>query len=269
MVGTLTPPSPHHLAVDIGNTAVKIGLLSRDAETTYAALAPTNVLRLPTLEGDWSQLASWLPRESARWSVASVNRAGSRRLAEWIALHRPADAIQPIDRAAIDLPVQLDAPDKVGIDRLLAAFAASRLRAPSHNAIVVNCGTAITVDLVDQGGVFRGGTILPGPALMARSLHEHTDALPLVELSDAPPPAVLGLNTAAAIQSGIHFGIRGAIHELVKQVEKKAGGQSEIYLAAAHLKTFAPDRPCFLTPFLVLAGINLVARADNATGCHA
>ena len=85
-------------------------------------------------------------------------------------------------------------------------------------AIIVDSGTATTVDAVDADGVFLGGAILPGFGLLARSLQRYTALLPLItleELGTGPPPAV-GRDTTAAIKSGLFFGQLGAVRELVR-----------------------------------------------------
>ena len=118
-----------------------------------------------------------------------------------------------------DLPqliVRVDAPERVGIDRLLAAVAVNRVRRPDRPAVVVDLGTAITVDLIAADGAFEGGAILPGIAMAARAMAEQTDALPqsrLAELRAAPP--VVGKSTLAAIDSGLFWGAIGAVRELV------------------------------------------------------
>ncbi len=95
----------------------------------------------------------------------------------------------------------------VGIDRLVDAVAVNRLRDAGRPAVVVDVGSAITVDLVSRDGAFLGGAILPGIAMSARAIHEFTDLLPLVEMSEliAPPP-VLGTATAPAMESGLFWG---------------------------------------------------------------
>ena len=85
--------------------------------------------------------------------------------------------------AAGDLPleVRLERPDMVGIDRLVDAVAVNRLRDAGRPAVIVDVGTAITVDLVSADGAFLGGAILPGIQMSARAMHEFTDLLPLVD----------------------------------------------------------------------------------------
>ncbi len=127
-----------------------------------------------------------------------------------------------------DRPIPIEnrtrAPERVGADRLLAALGAWR-RAGA--AIVVDAGTAITVDLVADGPVFEGGAILPGPALCAEALHRRTALLPRVTIERAPGSA-LGLDTEEAIRAGVYFGAAGAIRLLVEKL--RAGREAAAVL---------------------------------------
>src|SRR5262249_58797050 len=88
----------------------------------------------------------------------------------------------------------------VGIDRLLNAVAVNTRRGKDKPAVIVDAGSAITVDYVDRHGAFQGGVIFPGMGLMARSLDNFTALLPLVEVPESIP-AVPGKNTVNDIQA--------------------------------------------------------------------
>jgi type III pantothenate kinase len=139
-----------------------------------------------------------------------------------------------------DRPIPIEnrtrAPERVGVDRLLAALGAWR-RAGA--AIVVDAGTAITVDLVTAGPTFEGGAILPGLALCAEALHSKTALLPLVTIERAPK-SVLGLDTEDAIRAGVYFGAVGAIRLLVEELRAEredravlvTGGAASLLMAS-------------------------------------
>jgi type III pantothenate kinase len=115
------------------------------------------------------------------------------------------------------------APERVGRDRLFAARAALELA--RRSCIVVDAGTALTVDAVlglrTAPGAFLGGAIAPGPALLARCLVQGAARLSAVE--PAPGAAFLGQDSAQAILSGVVNGFRGAARELVRGVAAEAG----------------------------------------------
>jgi type III pantothenate kinase len=117
------------------------------------------------------------------------------------------------DASTIPMGVRVPQPARVGSDRLLAAWGA-RLH---HGAplIVVDLGTATTIDAVDAAGDFVGGAILPGMRLGLASLARSTAQLPEVRL--AMPEHAIGTDTAGAIRSGVVLGHLGAIRELVER----------------------------------------------------
>lgn len=133
------------------------------------------------------------------------------------------------DNASVPIEILIDEPSKVGVDRLLNGVAVNAFRQDGHSAVIVDSGTAVTVDFVDETGAFRGGAILPGLRLSARALHEYTTTLPHVDIGVLGPIAVepIGLNTESAILSGIHFGHIGAVKELVRRM---SGDKTDIVL---------------------------------------
>jgi type III pantothenate kinase len=227
-------------------------------------------IRHDTGEFDANRLINWCNEhlsEGTAWRIASVHRAAASRLSatihEWIKQSVDGNSIRQLTYRDVPLPIRVDEPARVGIDRLLAALAADRLRQRDRAAIVVDLGTAITVDLVEPDGAFVGGAILPGIATSARALAEKTDALPQVTLEFLDyPPAALGKSTVPAIESGIYWGAIGAIRELVTQLSAPFPTQPDLFITggasrqvADLLKTHGTVRH---VPNLVLSGIALV-----------
>ena len=239
------------IAVDVGNSRMKWGL--------FIYGRPARVSSLPLANDDACnrQLATWLPGAAVNWAVASVNRDGSEPLLAWI---RNRDFSSPFvldDPALLPLRVELDRPQGVGIDRLLNAVAVNDRRPPGTPAVIVDAGSAITVDAVSADGAFLGGTIAIGLGLAARALHEFTYWLPHLTVS-APPPAV-GRSTPEAMQSGLYWGAVGAVKELVARVAASLAGKPVVYLTGGDGELLAPhlDRPVELAPELTLHGIHL------------
>jgi type III pantothenate kinase len=119
----------------------------------------------------------------------------------------------------LEMKVAVENPDTVGSDRLLTAFAAYQV--VESAVVVADFGTATTIDCVNDNGIFLGGVILPGMNLSARSLSEHTTALPHV--SPKLPTDTFGINTETAIQNGIYFGAIGALREIVERYAEQLG----------------------------------------------
>jgi len=250
------PDSTRLLAVDIGNHQHKFGLLP--AEEAIALPQPSSVLKVPTQGELFDELPRWLPTGHLVWCVATVHRQAEVRLSEWVREHRPNDRYILLSNDDLPIDIRVDHPEQVGADRLLAAVAVNQLRAADCAAIVVDAGSAITVDLLSAGGAFEGGVILPGLDMVAKAMAEQTDLLPFVRYSiaDKPPP-IVGRSTAGAISSGLFWGSIGAVREAVSRMSSELEADSELFLAggdAGKLSPFLPNS-AQIVPELVLAGI--------------
>jgi type III pantothenate kinase len=276
-------PIANLVAVDIGNSQIKLGKFTAgEADPRRGAYAqrslpePFATLALPVGHGtpalDLEALAKWSEAAvcpDARWFVGSVHRGTCDALTTAIStLAKKRGVTWQVRRLNYqDLPItaNVDQPDRVGVDRLIAAVAADHLREPGRPAIVVDLGTAITVDLVTEDGSFAGGAILPGIGTAARALAEQTDALPLVDRQHlAEPPAALGKSTVAAIEAGLYWGAVGAIRELAGRLSAEVNTRPELFLTGGA----SADVAALLTregttvrhvPHLVLSGIAIVA----------
>jgi type III pantothenate kinase len=115
------------------------------------------------------------------------------------------------------LPIKLDVeePLTVGADRIVNTLAASRLF--GKDAIVVDLGTATTLDCITSDGVFLGGVIAPGVLMMAESLSRKTSKLPATEL--VVPKNVIGKRTEECIRAGVMYGAADQIDGLVRRVK--------------------------------------------------
>lgn len=212
------------LTVDVGNTRAKLGLFDRNAWPAGVPLPPclaTQALPL-TQPFDLRVVAEQLATRHGtvtETAIAGVNPPGiDRLLAGWPAVWPRPRRITAHTQVA--LRVDVETPERVGIDRLLAAVAANRLRTPSQGAIVVDSGTATTVNLITEQGAFAGGAILPGLALCGLALNHYTAMLPHVPASELVEGVIApaGKNTWDAIRSGVLYGQVGAIRELADRL---------------------------------------------------
>lgn len=247
------------LAVDIGNQQIKLGLFTGGSGDGLPQ--PAQIWTSGTGQAAFDQVAARLPPHGVVWCTATVQRQAERRLAAWVQQCRPQDSYRLLQHADLPLVVHVEHPDRVGSDRLLAAIAVNRLRTPDRPAVVVDAGTAITVDLVSTDGAFEGGVILPGYRLTAKALAEGTDLLPEVDYDPtAGPPTVVGKTTTAAIRSGLFWGSVGAVRELVARMSDQLDAVPQVFVAggdAERLAAFLPQAR--VVPELVLAGIWIAA----------
>lgn len=259
------------LLADVGNSRIKLAAVSFRGGERGLPIIERRV-DLASRSFHPSTLDAWLRAAApgpAVVLVASVHDVAAARL-EGMVAELAATQHRELRQRRIrydDLPLEIDLPEpgKVGIDRLAAAAAANRLRTTGKPAIVVDCGTAVTVDLLSAEGVFLGGAILPGAVLMSQSLAEGTSKLPHIAPRDqALPPAMPGRSTAEAIAAGIGWGVRGAVARLVAEARRALGDDAQIVLTGGS-RTALSDEFAGATeiPDLVLAGIGLAA--DRAT----
>ncbi len=211
-VGPSSTPSPSEradvLLVDVGNTAAKFALI-RDGRLFDVKRAPV---------ADAGKCAvDMAGKVSSAW-IASVNPEVSSRVAGELE-RGGVDVVVVGEDERVPIDVEVDEPSRVGVDRLLAAFAASMLY--GSPVVVVCAGTAITVDLVDGKGSFVGGVICPGFGMMAAALHRFTASLPLVR----PGGEVVlpGKNTLCAINSGVLLAGRSVVAEVVERYRQLVG----------------------------------------------
>jgi type III pantothenate kinase len=253
------------VVVDIGNSRMKWGLLSDPrSRGGNQAQRIQELATLPLDDADaWAvQWAQWQLFGPALWVVASVNTAAEQRFLQWLQ-HRQErghagriELISNYDR--LRLCVAVDEPQRVGLDRLLNAVAANRLR-EGRAAIIVDAGSAVTVDWVDASGSFRGGVIFPGLRLMAKALHDYTALLPFVEVPKKPAP--LGDSTTTAIQSGVYYAAAGAIDTHIRLLDEANCEPAIVFLTGgdAHVLYSAVTRQVILWPEMTLEGIRIAA----------
>ena len=111
-------------------------------------------------------------------------------------------------------------PEKVGQDRLVNAWEAQRRKG---NCLVIDIGTAVTIDVVSESKTFLGGVIAPGQKISGAALHDYTAQLPEIKLTQ--PHSVLGRSTEEAILSGLYYGMAAMIDGLVKRLKAELGGE--------------------------------------------
>lgn len=209
-------------AIDLGNSAAKVGLLREDALVSLRVAAPAN----PRDAGAWRGVAQALldlaaseTGPASQLIVGSVVPEGTSALREVCAAQ--SVTIEVLRSEDIPLISRLDAPDRIGVDRAVAAwYTYAQHGAPrGRGAIAVTLGTALTVTCVSRTGELLGGAIAASPLLAARALALGTAALPEVILYDESPeiPGPIGASTESALASGILRSARGGLAALIEE----------------------------------------------------
>lgn len=133
----------------------------------------------------------------------------------------------------LGLTVNMDFPSEVGSDRLMAALGA--LKKYQTDLLVIDFGTATTIDLVRSSGIYEGGIIAPGINLSLAALDRATAKLPPVEIIQCQK--ILGKNTVSAMQSGIYWGYVSMIEGLVERLKAETSLEAAKVIATGGLAT--------------------------------
>jgi type III pantothenate kinase len=257
------------LAISIGNTRLKWGVFTQGTLDRHGAiearLAPASAMLAQVL-----LVQSQLVDQPATIAIASVNPAVSDPLVRDLRAHR-GETLGEVLRLRHELPIRirhsLVDDTTVGQDRLINALGAfSRL---NQACVVVDAGTAVTVDFVDGQGTFHGGAIGPGLNMMLRALHEQTAALPLVryEPSDAredhPGAGPFGKETKGAMLLGVRAAVVGMVRLLVERYAEFYGGYPAVIATGGDARAlFEGDEIVErLVPELPLLGIHACWKA--------
>jgi type III pantothenate kinase len=146
-------------------------------------------------------------------------------------------------------------PLEVGADRISNSIAVSKLY-PKRNSIIVDLGTATTLDILTKDKDYLGGSIIPGMKISMESLESRTARLPTVEI--VPSQEVLGKSTVESIQSGLYFGHLGAIREISSRLTSDCfGGEKPLVVGTGGFSSLFEKEKIFdaIVPDLVLKGL--------------
>jgi type III pantothenate kinase len=243
------------LCADAGNSFIKIALVDRGRVgrvVTVESSAPARVIEAAAVRAVRGHA------DFGACAFASVYPPANRALAA--ALRRVSSRV-PLEvthRCALPVRMGVRNPSRVGTDRICAAVGA--LGARGRGAVVVDVGTAITVDLVTDR-VFRGGVILAGPGLSLQALHAHTAALPALDFRAGPfPPSGID-RTEPAMRWGAGLSAAGGIREAVALLRQRAGIRLPVVMTGGGAPRLAPLLPPSfrIRPHLTLIGIHLIA----------
>ncbi len=251
------------LAVSVGNTRTGFALVECD-------------------EPEWSRALPNADREallSALRGVCAPSGDGHAATVVMASVNDPlADIIGPslrsagaeVRRIGRDIPIPIaanvDSPARTGQDRLLAALAAYDLL--EQACVVVDAGTALTIDFVDGEGAFQGGAILPGARMGLSALHERTSALPDITLDHPSDAAPFGKTTRDAMLQGAVYGARGAVRLLTERYAERFGAYPLVIATGgdAPLLFEGDELIDRIIPDLVLRGVAIAARAGLRAG---
>jgi type III pantothenate kinase len=154
------------------------------------------------------------------------------------------------------MPILYESPKDVGADRIVNGIAAYE---KYHDAcIVVDFGTATTIDLISKKGEYVGGAIAPGLSISLEALFQRASKLPRIEI--VKPSAVVGRNTVHSIQAGIFYGYVGLVDGLVERIRKEHGIEANVVATGGLAPLVASECSSIseVDEFLTLEGLRII-----------
>lgn len=230
-----------NLAIDIGNSSVKIGLFVDSV-----------------LEKDWviaSQeeldpiLKAYHPNQVIISSVASDTGKWANFLKDFRLLTLTSDTPLPFNNL-------YETKTTLGLDRIAALAGAEKIN-PGKNNLVIDVGSCITYDLLDANNNYHGGSISPGIDLRFKAMNDYTKRLPLITKYEYPN--LIGVSTEEAMISGVIHGIRAELDGIIGQYQSK-WPDLEVIMCGRGSNSFETKLKAhiFASPKLVLIGLNRI-----------
>ncbi len=247
------------ISADIGNSATKIVIDWLDEGPQ-----PVQTIKLLGVQ----PIGLDLPDQPTYWSICSVNSPRCEQLCSWIAENRPHDQVHEIRESEIPIRSNVECRATTGRDRLVAAWQSCCLFDNQQPIVVVDAGTAVTIDWIDVERVFQGGVIFPGAEACLRILSLETIALPdlsllhrdiaIVEIMTEP----IGRGTQLAILRGVFQSQVASMKYIVESICSIHDGRCNVIATGGgvqRLAEFLPD-DWSIVPDLVLHGATGIGR---------
>ncbi|MBR5591861.1 MAG: type III pantothenate kinase [Kiritimatiellae bacterium] len=248
------------VCIDIGNTSATLGLYE-DGEISRVTHINGGIRKNPEACSDMVRLiadggvegvsiASVVPEVNSKWRHLIHETLGC--VPRFVTSESP-----------LGFTVDYPCPERIGADRLAdAAGGLARYGAP---LIVVDFGTALNFEVIDDRPAYVGGVITPGLPLMTTYLHEKTALLPKVELGNTETP-VVGKSTEEAITLGAQVGYRGIVRELIAHLQRPFNGKAHVVATGGYAGWVlnGSDLEVAIDPTLTLFGLGKIFENGGA-----
>lgn len=231
-----------NLVIDSGNSAAKVGIFNNERLVEKRTFPVLQDLEMYLENADYTSLI-----------ISSVN-ADVKTLS---ASAEKAEKIFVLNKQ-LPLPVKnlYATPDTLGMDRIAGVCGANQLF-PGVPRLVIDAGTCITYDFLDENGNYHGGSISPGLNMRFRAVHTFTAKLPLVY--PAKDAVLIGNSTESCIQSGVVNGLVAEIEGIIDRYTRQFPG-IRVILCGGDAGFFENQLKAsiFASPELVLIGLNSI-----------
>ena len=247
------------LVLDVGNTTTVVGVYSQKTLIVHWRLVSERYTsdELGIYLRNLMQFAS-IPHEDIHGAIlSSVVPSLDCVIQEGVSQYfNGIECLRVSSTLDLGMEVRYSAPHEVGADRLVNAVAGrDRYGAP---LIVIDFGTAITLDIISPDGAYLGGTISPGLVSGMEALFGRTAKLPQVSLE--APLNVIGKNTMESIQAGLMYGNAGLVDFLVRKTWESLGTRCKVVATGGHAEAIAKISETIETvdQWLTLEGLRII-----------
>lgn len=216
------------LAIDSGNTNIVFAVFDSDGKMLGKWRAASKQERTPDEFGVWllqlMKFAGIKPEQIKSAIISSVVPSSMRTLKTLCRRYFSCSPLIVDEKLELGIDILLDSPETLGADRLVNAYEA--YKSYGGSLIVVDFGTATTLDVVDNKGNYIGGSIAPGINLSIKALHQAASLLPKIAVSC--PDKIIGKNTKDAMSAGVFWGYIGMIECLVRKTKEEYGSPMKV-----------------------------------------
>lgn len=252
------------LAIDIGNTNILIGGIKND-EIVFKARIATDRTRTSDQYG--VEIKNMI--EALGASISEISDCIISSVVPPVFNSVRTGVIKIIGKQPMvvgpglktGLNIHMDVPSQVGSDRIVIAVAAlAEYKAP---LILIDMGTATTIEVVEPENVYLGGVIFPGVKVSLDALTSRTAQLPGISLDQ--PKQVIGKNTVDCMRSGMMYGSAAMLDGLVERIEKELGHQSTLIATGGLAQFITPlcNRKIIVEKDLLLKGLNIIYKKNK------
>lgn len=236
-----------NLVIDIGNSFAKYAVVEQGKTLFQHAAATLDRTAVDTLLEQYPAVDR---------SILATTRLSDPALEQHLE-QRTGHLLRFTASTPVPLRNRYATPETLGADRLAAAVGAWDL-VPNRELLIIDLGSALTIDRVSAAGEYLGGNISPGLAMRYAALHRMTDRLPQCQ-PPTGPLALTGTDTRQAIESGV---ARGMLHEIEGYIARfgKKNTPPTLFFTGRDANFFAEKvkNPIFVIHDLVLRGLNRI-----------
>ncbi len=222
------------LAVDIGNSNIKIGIFNGDGLSSRFSLETVRDEAAASLSSKFSGRFEGAVESCLICSVVPELNENVVKAIERETGRKPIIVTNNID---LGLKIEYEPLSAAGADRIINSFSAAETYGTP--CIVCSFGTAMTIDVVNDDRVLIGGLIAPGIKALSLALSQAASRLPTVEI--ARPPRVIQNTTVGSLQSGIVNGYLAQFEGLLKMIKKELGSPARVIATGGHAQLVADN----------------------------